>query len=49
MNSGWSSTRSQLPSGCRRTTWARAPAPSFGGVDVSARSPPTSAGNGGSG
>ena len=49
MNSGWSRRRSQEPSGWRRTTWARAPAPSLGGVDVSAMSPLTSVGSGGSG
>src|SRR5690606_22144519 len=49
MNSGWSRTRSQLPSGWRRTTCARAPAPSLGGVEVSARSPLTSVGSGSSG
>ena len=38
-NSGWSSTRSQVPSGCLRATCARAPAASLGGVEVSAMSP----------
>ena len=37
------------PSGSRRTTWARAPASSFGGVEVSARSPLIRVGSGSSG
>ena len=41
--------RSQLPSGCLRATCARAPAPSFATVAVSAMSPLTSAGSGSSG
>ena len=48
-NSGWSSRRSQLPSGWRRTTCARAPAPSFGGVEVRAMSPLIRVGSGCSG
>jgi hypothetical protein len=49
MNSGWSSSRSQVPSGCLRATCARAPAPSLGGVAVSAMSPLIRVGSGGSG
>jgi hypothetical protein len=48
-NSGWSSRRSQLPSDWRLTTCARAPAPSFGGVEVRAMSPLISVGSGCSG
>src|ERR1035437_4290297 len=47
-NSGWSSRRSQVPSGWRRATCARAPAPSLGGVEVSAMSPLIRVGNGAS-
>ena len=36
VNSGWSSSRSQLPSGCLRATCARAPALSRATVAVSA-------------
>ena len=49
MNSGWSSRRSQLPSGCLRATCALAPAPSRAIVAVSAMSPLVSAGSGSSG
>jgi len=45
-NSGWSSSRSQEPSGCRRATCARAPAPSFGAVEVRAISPLLRVGSG---
>jgi hypothetical protein len=47
-NSGWSSRRSQVPSGCLRATCARAPAPSFGGVEVRAMPSLISVASGGS-
>src|ERR1019366_2650909 len=46
-NSGWSRSRCQLPSACRRHTWARAPAASLGGVEVRAMSPLIRVGSGG--
>jgi hypothetical protein len=47
--SGWSSSRSHVPSAWRRTTCARTPAPSRAIVEVRAMSPLTSVGSGSSG
>jgi hypothetical protein len=47
--SGRSRIRSQLPSDCRRATWALAPASSLARVAVSARSPMRRVGRGSSG
>lgn len=49
LSSGWSSRRSQVPSGCLRATCARTPVPSLAIVAVSAMSPLISVGSGGSG
>ena len=49
LSSGWSSRRSQVPSGCLRATCTRTPVPSRATVAVSAMSPLTSVGSGDSG